>query len=303
VHPRLERQVRSHFGSVDAVPKELEPLLATIDAEYRAADEDRALLERAMALSSEELVKRNIELTSAYARLQELDSFRTQFINNAAHELGTPLTPIKIQVHLLRQAMRENATPQSEKSIATLQRNLDRLADLVRDVLDAARLQSDRFKLEVAPFPLGPLVTDIIDTFEPQATQAGVKLELSLPERLAREPVLGDQRRLSQVLFNLLSNALKFTPAGGHVRVRVEADAREATIRVADTGQGIRKERIVELFRPFSQVHDTMLTRGGTGLGLYISKGIVEGSGGRIWAESDGLGHGATFAFTVPRVE
>jgi signal transduction histidine kinase len=111
-------------------------------------------------------------------------------------------------------------------------------------------------------------------------------------------PLEADAGRLTQVLFNLVSNAVKFTPAGGHVQVEVEADGGAVRVCVRDSGAGLTAEQMGRLFQPFSQVHDGSF--GGTGLGLYISKGIVELHGGRIWCQSDGPGLGSSFAFEIP---
>src|ERR1051325_1404957 len=147
MHKLLERQIQRHFGSLDAVPESLRAFIDAINATYEDHEEDHKLLERSMEISSEELVERNIALSisesnlkAANQRLEELNRFRTQFVSNAAHELGTPLTPIKLQIHLLKAAQQgPMASPEAQrKALLILERNIDRLADLVKDILDSA---------------------------------------------------------------------------------------------------------------------------------------------------------------------
>jgi signal transduction histidine kinase len=312
MHPALERQLARLYGDARLAPRELAPLLEAIDASYREADDAKAALERAMEISSQELVERNVELSreviernraeedlkQALEQLQRIDRSRAQFINNAAHELGTPLTPIKIQIHLLRVTTKGSLTPQQDKSLATLERNLNRLSELLKDVLDSARLQADRLHLDLVPVDLRKLAIEAGEAFAGLAEHNGVHFEVEAPEPLL---VRADPKRTAQVLYNLMSNALKFTPKGGMVRLSARAEHGEVIVSVADTGSGMEPKDIGRLFQPFSQVHDTLQsTKGGTGLGLFISRGIIEGSHGRIWAESKGPGMGSTFSFALP---
>ncbi|MCA1813169.1 MAG: PAS domain S-box protein [Halobacteriales archaeon] len=230
-------------------------------------------------------------------RLKDLDAFKTQFINTAAHELGTPLTPIRLQLDLL-QARSRSLDEKQQRSLAIVSRNVDRLAQLVQDVLEVARLQAGRMVLESRPVELQPLLADAVESFQEPARQGGLSLELRAAPGLR---VPGDARRLTQVVYNLLSNALKFTPRGGSIVVEAEPRGSEVAVTVRDTGRGIKAGDIGKLFEPFTQVHEPGdQAPPGTGLGLFISKGIVELHGGRIAAASDGLGRGTAFTFTLP---
>ncbi|MEK6975755.1 MAG: PAS domain S-box protein [Candidatus Thermoplasmatota archaeon] len=239
------------------------------------------------------------ELRQAYGQLQKVDRDRMQFLNNAAHELGTPLTPIRLQIHLLRSRLRDGGRDLAEiKAVDILDRNFERLGHLVRDLLDSARLQAASMKLHRAPVDLRDVIYSSVETYLAPAAEAGV--ELRVPE-LPRLPVDCDTSRISQVLDNLLSNAVKFTPRGKAIDVEAEVRGGMARVKVRDNGAGMKPADLPRLFRPFSQVHDTMqATRGGTGLGLYISQGLVQAHGGSIHAESEGLGHGSTFWFEIP---
>ena len=228
-------------------------------------------------------------------RLKEMDRMKTQFVNTLSHELRTPLTPIKVQLHLLKNA---GGDPERHrKATQMLERNFQRLSSLVDELLEVARLQAGNLKLDTGPMELDHSIQETLENFTDVAKQQGV----DVVPKLVPVTVDGDPKRLSQVMYNLLNNALKFTPKGGRILVEAAPENGRAIVRVTDTGIGLKAEDIQRLFEPFSQVHDTMQkTNSGTGLGLYICKGIIEGHGGRIWCESPGPGKGATFAFDLP---
>lgn len=225
-------------------------------------------------------------------RLQELDRFKTRFINTAAHELNTPLTPIKLQLHLLRDEM-----PNRPKALGILERNLDRLAHLVADMLDVARLQSGRIKIRSRAVDIAPVCDEVFETFAPTAAEQGVHLDRLLPDRVIAH---ADPERVVQVVTNLLSNALKFTPRGGRVTMLARETADHVRIEVIDTGKGLSAQNVEKLFQPFTQVHDDPMIPG-TGLGLYICKNLAQGMGGSIGVASEGVGKGARFWLDLPR--
>ncbi|MEA3202644.1 MAG: hypothetical protein QOI63_310 [Thermoplasmata archaeon] len=231
--------------------------------------------------------------------LREQARFKTEFLRTAAHELGNPLTPIKIQLHLLKEVVRRPEHAGARRGIDILDRNVARLHLLVRDMLESARLQAGRLSLAPRPMDLSDLVHEVAETFQEAAIQDGVALEVEAPPRF---PLVADPDRLTQVLDNLVSNAMKFTPAGGRVHVSVQEEGALARITVQDSGAGFTADQAGGLFQPFGQVHDAVPGKGGTGLGLYISKGIVEQHGGELTARSDGPGTGATFTVRVPVV-
>lgn len=238
------------------------------------------------------------DLREANERLTELDKLKTQLLNTASHELNTPLTPIKLQVHLLRAGSLGDLSERQRRSVEVVGRNVDRLAVLVGDMLDVARLQSGRLVVRRRPIDLNEVVRETYDVFADPAEQQHIRLALDLDDRL---PARADAHRITQVLYNLLSNAIKFTPEGGTIRVEGRTDGKEVTLRVIDSGAGLTRVQQERLFRPFSQVHDLETSdKGGTGLGLYICRGIIEQHKGRIWAQSDGPGTGSVFAFSLP---
>lgn len=232
------------------------------------------------------------------ARLREQDAFKTLFINTAAHELRTPLTPIKIHMHVLESGKRGALNAEQRKTVDILKRNLERLGLLIEDVLNVSRLQAGHLTLEQSRIDLSRVVREVGQTFQPMAEEAGVQLVVNAIDEV---PVHADPKRVNQVLFNLMDNALKFTPSGGRIEVRLRKQEGWAVVGVRDTGSGLRAEDMARLFQPFTQVHDPMeQTRSGSGLGLYISRGILGLHGGDITCESPGPGQGSTFTFRLP---
>lgn len=237
------------------------------------------------------------DLKRAFAQLKELEASRLQLVNNIAHDLNTPLTPIKIQLHLLS---RTDGDPGGSRahSLQILRRNVEHLQRLILDLKEYARLEAGQLRLTKESVPLDALVKTAVESFRTVAEQKGLRLASGEPPKAL---VHADGARLTQVLYNLLNNAVKFTPAEGTVQVESGLEGAEVWVRVTDSGRGLNPDEIDRLFQPFTQVHDPKETpERGTGLGLYIAKGIVEGHEGRISCESPGRGRGSTFTFTLP---
>jgi len=232
-------------------------------------------------------------------QLRELDRFKTDFVNTAAHELRTPLMPLRTQVHVLLRDKKEPPSPRQRHGLEIMERNLKRLATLVEDLLLVARAQAGRLTMTMASMDLGKLVTDAVDSYQPTAQERGIRLTLA-PLPACR--VEGDAGRITQVMENLLSNAMKFTPRGGSVQVTLEERPDSARVDVADSGIGLAPEAVRRLFHPFVQVHDTtQITESGSGLGLYICRQIVQMHAGDMGAKSPGPGAGTTLWFTLPK--
>jgi PAS domain S-box-containing protein len=226
-------------------------------------------------------------------RLRELNDFKARFINIAAHELKTPLTPMRIQLALLRDVGGAKLDDVQRRSLDVIARNLDRLNRLVEDVLQAARVQAHSLKLLVRPMDLSEVVRTVVESFQAGAEQAGVRVTTAVQPDLRIE---ADSTRMEQVVSNLFTNAVKFTPEGGTVHVEAYKEGNEVVLAVQDTGIGMDGDQVGRLFVPFSQVHNDPSQRlRGTGLGLFICKGIVEDHGGSIKATSPGPGKGARF--------
>ncbi len=255
----------------------------------------RDITERRKAEESDRLAfERLIEIQ----QLREVNRFKTLLLNTASHELNTPMTPLRLQLHLLESDRLGKLSDRQKHSVEVLQRNVERLSMLIQDVLDVARLESGKLKMVQKPLQLNQIVHEAVDTFEQAISKAGLKSRIDVPEDLT---VRADRNRMVQVLVNLVSNAIKFSPPGGMFRVEAKVDGTMVEVRVTDNGAGLEPAQIANLFQPFSQVHDLRRTNlPGTGLGLYISKGIIEQHGGSIGVDSAGSGKGASFWFRLP---
>jgi PAS domain S-box-containing protein len=231
-------------------------------------------------------------------RLEQLSRFKTQLLNTAAHELSNPLSPIKTQLFILGRSAVAKLDDRERQAFTVVERNVQRLAMLISDMRDLTRVQAGRLTLLQQDVDLGALLAEAALSFEEPARNAGVTIAPAASQGLLAQ---ADGQRLMQVLFNLCSNAIKFTPRDGRVTLEAQAQGDVCVVRIRDTGRGLDREQIAKLFQPFAQVHDPgEVAERGTGLGLYICKGIVEAHGGRIWVESDGHGKGSSFCFTVP---
>ena len=231
------------------------------------------------------------------ARLRDLDRFKTEFINAAAHELNTPLTPLRLQVHMLASLGKTEDVEGRARAVRILGRNVDRLALLVQDMLDVARLQSGRLQLRRAPVDVAQLVRDAVDTYQAPAEAKRIAIKVEGPAALVADL---DGKRVSQILYNLVSNAVKYSSEGTPVTVRYSGDDRKVTIQVEDRGNGFTAEQRTRMFLPFSQAHRGVLDVPGTGLGLFISRGIAERHGGVLDGVSAGPGLGASFTCILP---
>lgn len=232
------------------------------------------------------------------AHLKKLDRTLRDFINAAAHDLNQPLTPMKLALATI-QRRTEELPEKHRKSLDIIGRSVDRMALLVQDLLDVARLESGTLKYDPASMDLQGALDETALFFRQQAENRNVDFAIEADEGLT---VYADYRRVMQVLFNLVGNAMKFTRPGGAITLRARKEDDHAHIEVTDTGAGLKEEQMARLFKPFSQVHQHLPDAPkGTGLGLYISKGIVEQHGGTMGVHSEGTGKGATFWFTLPQ--
>ncbi|MBU0492222.1 MAG: cell wall metabolism sensor histidine kinase WalK [Chloroflexi bacterium] len=228
-------------------------------------------------------------------RVRRLETVRRDFISNISHELRTPLASLKALVDTLRDGALADP-PAAQRFLNHMDRELDALTQMVRELLELARIESGQVPFRLAPTPVADVVLPAVERLRPQADRAGLQLTVDLPADLP--PVLADAERIRQVVTNLVHNALKFTPAGGAVSVTATAGAGEVVIAVRDTGVGIPAEDLARIFERFYKA-DRARAGGGTGLGLAIAKHIVQGHDGRIWVESR-EGQGSTFRFALP---
>ena len=231
-------------------------------------------------------------LAVATQQLQSAATERQRMFQQVAHDLATPLTPIALQVGILR---RQGA---DERAIAIVQRNVGHLQKQVEDLKDLARVEGGGLRLVRVSCDVDQLVREAAESFQDAGRLKGVAVTVALPGSLRANV---DRERVNQVLFNLLSNAVKFTPAGGSVMLSIRQDGDWVMVAVQDSGRGLSSEEVDRLFRPFAQVHrPDESTERGTGLGLYVSRGIAQAHGGELQVKSDGLGKGSTFVLKLP---
>ncbi len=241
----------------------------------------------------EDAVAKAQERERRLREMEERDSFRTKFINSAAHELFTPMMPILSTLALLK---KEDIKPEKKnRAVTILADNFGRLSDLISDLLDASRFQSGTLKAEISSFDLAALVRRVAEAFEEAAMDRNLDLVVDAPRTAV---IASDEKKLTQVLYNLVSNAIKYTPARGHVEMMMWAEGERYFVRVRDSGIGLSPDQQERIFQPFARLHPSSLP--GSGLGLYISKGIIELLGGEISVYSDGIGEGATFEISLP---
>ncbi|MCZ6789990.1 MAG: ATP-binding protein [Chloroflexi bacterium] len=230
-------------------------------------------------------------------RERELDQMKSDFLANASHELRTPLHSIKGFIKLL---LDDNGPdPETRKEfLGIIKEQSEHLGSLVDDLLHVSRIDAGHLELRQERLLVDNLIHKTAQKLSNMASDEGIEFKIDVPSPLTA--IEGDEDRLMQVLTNLLHNAIKFSPDGGEVTVRARVNDRELLVQVADRGIGIPEEAIPRLFDRFYQVDGSMTrSAGGSGLGLYISKQIVEAHGGRIWADSI-VGEGTAFSFTVP---
>ena len=219
---------------------------------------------------------------------------RDQVLGVVAHDLRNPLSAILLQIWALR---RHGAEPErrSVKPAEVIERAARRMNRLIQDLLDVAVMESGQLTIERARLSARELIVEAVDMQRPLASSSSLELRVDVDRDLP--DVWGDRDRLLQVFENLIGNAIKFTKAGGCITVGAASRDHEVVFRVADTGSGIAPENLPHVFDRFWQA--TRAGRHGAGLGLPITKGIVEAHGGRIWVES-AAGSGSTFFFTIP---
>ena len=259
-----------------------------------------------------ELTQKNRSLEAAVARLRDTDRIKSNFLATMSHELRTPLTSVIGYSEMLLEGLAGPVTSEQREYLTTILGKADQLLQLITAVLDMSKLEAGPASLDHAPVPVDEVVASVVASFAPPCQKRGIALETEIAAPLR---VTGDRRQIRQVLWNLVSNAVKFTPDGGRVVVGVRLgplvpegvstrpDNRLAAhVEVTDSGIGIPREHLPHIFEPFFQV-DSSSTReyGGSGLGLTLAKAYVEAHGGRMWVDST-PGRGSTFVVSFPIV-
>jgi two-component system phosphate regulon sensor histidine kinase PhoR len=260
--------------------------------------EERVLMTEAVAVATEQLDQVSVVLVLFdITRTKRLEGIRKDFVANASHELRTPLTSIKGFVEAMQDGTAKEPG-QEQHFLEIIARQIDRMSKIISDMLFLSQIEADSFQLRLGSFSLKELMNEIVEQHKTPAARK--KLLLDTAFESSRESVVADRDKITQVFMNLIDNAIKFTPEGGRICVRVSDRADSTLVSVEDTGIGIPSTDLPRIFERFYTV-DKARSRelGGTGLGLSIVKHIVEAHGGEVWIESE-LNHGSKFYFTLP---
>ena len=248
-----------------------------------------------------ELKRNNEELAAANHKLQQLDKLKSNFLSVATHELRTPLSVILGYNAMLQESLQDRLDESERQTLTESIAACKRLIRMVNSMLDISQIESGKMKMEFAPADLRRVVNSVAALFQQEARNRHLGLRVEAPARPLRVEL--DAERIEQVLINLLGNAIKFTPAGGSIRIAVHPhpESRQVEISVQDTGVGIAPEDQVRIFDEFAQVRHPQpgSVRDGSGLGLAIARRIVEAHHGHLRVTSS-LGAGSTFSFTLP---
>jgi signal transduction histidine kinase len=239
----------------------------------------------------------NDELGRLYRELENASRHKSEFLANMSHELRTPLNAVIGFSEVLQDRLFGELNEKQAEYVADIYTSGRHLLTLINDILDLSKIEAGRMELQVNSVALGEVLESSVALMRERATRQGIRLGLEV------NPTIGvieaDERKLKQVLFNLLSNALKFTSSGGHVEVSARGEGGEVVVSVHDDGLGIAAADQARIFEEFQQAATSQMQEG-TGLGLALSRRFVELHGGRLWVESE-PGKGSTFTFTLPR--
>ena len=305
--PLKSQQHIMGFITADSTPQtctqeDLELLITIANTVGVAIDNARAYqeLEQLNITLEQRVEERTHELTEANVKLQELDQLKSVFVTIVSHELRTPLTSVKGLVENMLDGLTGELTERQTFYLSRVRANVERLTRMINDLLDLSRIEAGRMDLIPVTLSMPELITEVTENLQDMATEHG--LTLTIAQAHAISPVRGDLDKMSQVLTNLVHNAIKFTPPNGNVQISVvNKDDQWVQVCVADTGCGIPQEELETIFERFyrspSRPHKSK--GAGLGLGLAITKSLVELQGGKIWVESI-QGTGTKFFITVP---
>ena len=248
----------------------------------------------ALALENARLFR---EIADKSRQLELASQHKSEFLANMSHELRTPLNAIIGFSEVLSEGMFGEINEKQTEYLKDILESGQHLLSLINDILDLSKIEAGRMELELADFDLPSAIENALILVRERASRRGITLERTIDERL--EMIRADERKVKQVLLNLLSNALKFTPEGGRIDVSARLHDDSAEISVTDTGVGIAPEDQEAVFEEFRQVGTAAKKVEGTGLGLALARKFIELHGGRIWVRSQ-VGVGSTFTFTLP---
>lgn len=241
--------------------------------------------------------ERTAELENALRRLSELNKLKNNFVANISHELRTPLTHLKGYLELLISGDLGTINEDQRHALKVMQRSATRLEHLIEDLILFSMTEKGQVSLEIHAFDLLNLIHELTESIKTKTSEHNHQLQIITPEQLP--PTLGDKDKIAWVIMQLIDNAVKFTPAGGTITLRIDQQDNLARVSVSDTGIGIASDRLSEIFEPFHQLDGSSTRRyGGTGLGLTLARNIIEAHGSKLIVSSQ-LNQGSQFQFAL----
>jgi len=287
---RLKKTTRALTNMLKDTEKERE---ASEEKAGELAEEEQKIKDSRTALLN--MMK---DLNEQMGRLKELDEMKVRFFSMTSHELKTPITPMKMQLEMLMGGDLGKLSDKQKQGLDIVLRNALRLEGLLNDLLDISRIESKGMQFKYKKVDVNSLVKQAVQTMHETAKNKKINLAVKqgkIPNTMC------DPDRIQQVLINLLSNSLKFTPENGTITIRTEKEDHDVKVSVSDNGIGIPEKHLPKIFSAFYQVEQPATKKyKGTGLGLTICKAIVEAHNGTIWVKSPGAGKGTIFTFTLP---
>ena len=298
---RLEIEVKKRTHDLEKSKLYLDKMVKERTKELEAANigvqkKNVELVQKTVELNEtkNQLEDRNYELEKANNEITELLRIKTDFLNRAAHDLRTPLTPITILVPIIKKKEKDEML---RKDLAVVENNTNYLNQLVSELITLIKTQSGTVEYEYEKIKMDKLIEDVIKNEESVFKINRIKIVKKIQSNLP--PLNGDSLKLTEVLHNLISNAIKFMPKGGTLNFETLKKDNFLYVRIKDSGIGMTKKTLSRLFEPFFKADQSRHSQG-SGLGLSICKTIVENHKGKIWAESKGLGKGTIITFTLP---
>jgi signal transduction histidine kinase len=264
------------------------------------ADEFNGMTERlreSYATLEQKVKDRTRDLAAANERLHEATLAKSRFLANMSHELRTPLNAIIGFAEVLLERHAGPLDPKQDEYVRDIVDSGKHQLSLINDILDLSKVEAGRLELEPSALVLRDVATSAMALIREQAIKRGIRLELAIDPAI--DEIRADERKLKQILVNLLANAVKFTPSKGEIRLTARPTEGWIEIAVRDTGRGISSDDQARIFEEFAQAKAGGFTEEGTGLGLTLAQRLVALHGGRIWVESE-VGKGSTFTFTLP---
>ena len=297
VNPAVLKSKVAVFAELHRKNLEVERTNRLLLAEVTERRRAETRLSELNASLDQRVQERTMELQASEARLLDANRRKDEFLAVLAHELRNPLAPVRNAIHFLK--LRGPGTSDVQWASEIIDRQVTAMGRLIEDLMDVSRINQGRIELRRQLVPLDQVLADAVETIQPQIDGSGHKLTLMHPP--LKLMVHADRARLAQVFMNILSNAAKYTDPGGQIELRVVSEAGHAVVSIRDNGMGIDPERLERVFELFSQEESALSrSRGGLGVGLSLTRRLVQMHGGTVTASSEGIGKGSAFLVRLP---